>query len=220
MNTKRIIFWICFIIVLILIVWGLIVAMNKPATTVGALSTPPEVTAADHVLGTSTAPITVIEYSDFQCPACGIFYPTVEKFIKEASSTVRFVYRHYPLPQHANAPLAAQAAEAAGKQGKFWDMYHLLFENQKDWSELPDISARQIFAGYASKIGLNTAQYTTDLDGAEGKLKIRTDYQDGAAIGVNSTPTFFANGKAVNISQPNYEIFKAAIEAAAQTRIP
>ncbi len=216
MNTKRIIFWICFIIILILIVWGLIVAMNKPAATVGALSTPPEVTANDHVVGTSTAPITLIEYSDFQCPACGIFYPTVEKYVREASSTVRFVYRHYPLPQHKNALLTAQAAEAAGKQGKFWDMYRLLFENQKDWSDLADLPARQVLAGYASKIGLDMTQYTTDLDSADAKLTIRADYNAGAAIGVNSTPTFFANGKAVNISQPNYDIFKAAVEAAAR----
>lgn len=217
MNTKRIIFWVCFIIVLALIIWGLIVAMNKPVVTGTNLGTPPEVTSDDHVIGNANAATTVIEYSDFQCPACEMFFPAVEAYVKEASSTVRFVYRHYPLPQHQNAPLAAQASEAASKQGKFWEMYRMLFEGQKKWESMSDSDARKEFAGYAASLDLNMDTYTKDLDSAEVKLKIRNDYQNGGTIGINATPTFFVNGKAVTL-QPNYASFKAGIEAAASSR--
>jgi protein-disulfide isomerase len=217
MNTKRIIFWICFLIVLALIVWGLAVAMNKPLPGT-SLGTPPEVTATDHVTGNVAASITLIEYSDFQCPACAAFYPAVERLAREASSTVKLVYRHFPLPQHKNAELAARASEAAGKQGKFWEMYRSLFDNQTTWEVYSDAEARAEFATYASKLGLDMTQYATDLDSAETKDHVALDRDGGVRIGINATPSFFVNGTFVSL-QPTYDQFKAGIEAAAQTRI-
>lgn len=216
MNTKRIIFWASFIIILGLIIWGLIVAMNKPPVTAPELGTPAPVTADDHVRGKEDATVTIIEYSDFQCPACAAYYPLIEKLIAEASTTARFVYRHfplYPLP-HKNAFIASQAGEAAALQGKFWEMYTLLFENQIEWEN--STKAAGIFEGYASRIGLNVEAYKKDFESDSVKTRIEKDKNEGESIHINSTPTFFVNGKSITNPQ-GYEEFKTIIEAAASS---
>jgi protein-disulfide isomerase len=215
MNTKRIIFWTSFIIILALIIWGLVVAMNKPTSTGPKLGVPSAVTSADHVRGNASSSVTVIEYSDFQCPACRIAYPMVEKLITEASTTMLFVYRHfplYPLP-HKNANLAAYASEAASAQGKFWEMYHKLFDNQTDWenSDTPTT----IFEGYAKDLGLDVVAYKKVADSTETKSRVERDRTEGDNLGVSGTPTFFVNGKAI-VTPQNYDAFKAIIDAAAK----
>ncbi len=215
MNTKRIIFWASFIIILALIIWGLFVAMNKPVSIGLKLGTPSDVTSSDHVRGSANAPVTVIEYSDFQCPACAAYYPLVEKLANEASTTVRLVYRHFPLfpLPHKNAFIAAQASESASMQGKFWDMYKLLFENQTAWEN--SNTAKTIFEGYAERIGLNMSVYKKDIDSVEVKARVQRDRDEGDTLGINSTPTFFINGKAI-INPNGYEAFKALIDTAAR----
>ena len=215
MNIKRIIFWLGFIIILALIVWGVVVAMNKEIVPpVQSDGSPAPISATDSVRGPEGAPVTLIEYSDFQCPACAAYYPIVERLLAEASSTVRFVYRHYPLPQHRIAEPAAQAAEAAGRQGKFWDMSGLIFVNQLSWQDLSPIQAKSVFKGSAERLGLNVANFEKDYEDSAIKAKISADYRDGQTIGVNATPTFFVNGKAIT-NPPNYESFKVIIDAAA-----
>jgi protein-disulfide isomerase len=215
MNIKRILFWVGFVVVLSLIIWGLIVAMHKgPATGGSAEGVPMPLTAVDHVRGPENAPVTVIEYADYQCPACASYHPVVERLIMEASTTVRFVMRHFPLAQHRNAVAAAQAAEAAGKQNKYWDMAALLFDNQKSWETLTATQAREVFKGYAERLALNIAAYETDFASADIKSKIDADRADGIAIGVNSTPTFFVNGKSI-VNPAGYEAFKKVIDTAA-----
>jgi protein-disulfide isomerase len=211
MNIKRIIFWLCFLVVLGLIVWGLVVAMNRPApgSTAG---TPAPVTADDHIYGPKTAPVTMIEYGDFQCPACGAYYPFVKKLTQDASTTLRLVFRHFPLPQHGNALIAAQASEAAALQGKFWDMYDALYSHQADWSDLPD--AHAVLNGYAQEIGLDMVKFKADLDSTAVKAVVAKDQAEGESIGINATPTFFVNGKAISNPQ-SYAAFKALIDAAA-----
>ena len=216
MNTKRIFFWLGFIIIIGLIVWGLIVAMNKP-TPGTSLGMPAPVTANDHVLGaTSTAKVVLIEYSDFQCPACQTYYPLVEKLVMEASSTVQFVYRHFPLGQHRIAPLAARASEAAALQGKFWEMHKVIFDNQANWESQAEALAKLTFRSYAEDIGLDLAKYDADLDSDPVKAKVQSDLSDGNKIGVNSTPTFFVNGAVIS-NPSNYEAFKSIIEATASS---
>jgi protein-disulfide isomerase len=213
MNTNRIIFWASFIIIIALIIWGLVVAMNKPINTGKNLGTPSEVTTNDNVKGSADAKVTIIEYSDFQCPACAAYYSLVNRLIDEASTTVRFVYRHFPLfpLPHKNAFIASQASEAAAMQGKFWDMYQLLFENQTAWEN--SNTAKAIFEGYAERIGLNIDVYKKDFDSTEVKARIQRDKDEGDELGVAGTPTFFINGKA--ITNPNgYEEFKKIIDAA------
>jgi protein-disulfide isomerase len=214
MNTKRIIFWASFIIILGLIFWGLTVAMNKSSSgpTGSTLLPPAPVTSADHILGPKNAPVTMIEYGDFQCPACGAYYPLVKRLTEEASTTLRLVFRHFPLQQHANAPITADASEAAALQGKFWEMFDLIYAHQADWSTVAD--AHSIMDGYAEKIGLDMIKFKSDIDSAAVKASVDADAAEALKIGIDATPTFFVNGKAIANPQ-SYDAFKALIEAAA-----
>lgn len=213
MNTKRIIFWVSFIIILGLIFWGLVVSMNKssPSLTLGA---PAPVSSSDHILGPSNAPVTLIEYGDFQCPACGAYFPFIERLMSESSTTVRLVFRHfplYPLP-HPNALIGAEAAEAAGLQGKFWEMYRKLYENQSEWSDLPD--AHVMLDSYAQDLDLDMVKFKSDLDSSAVKDAVMKDSDEAQSIGIDATPTFFVNGKAIQTPQ-TYDALKKLIEAAA-----
>jgi protein-disulfide isomerase len=210
MNIKRTLFWLAFVIIIILIVWGMIVAMNKQGLP-GGLGTPGEVTSADWVIGNKDAKVTLLEYGDFQCPACATYFGFVEKLYAEASTSMRLVFRHFPLPQHQNAIPAALAAEAAGKQGKFWDMYRLLYSNQLAWAESSE--ATRLFTEYATSHGLNTESFNKDMQDASLRSKITSQSDEGVRIGVNSTPTFFINGKVV--TNPNsYAEFKKLVDEA------
>jgi len=211
MNIKRIVFWAAFLIIIVLILWGLVVAMNKP--TVGThLISPAPVAADDHVFGRANAPVTMIEYGDFECPACGVYAALVEKLMVDASTTLRIVFRHFPLPQHANAMITGEASEAAALQGKFWEMYRMIYENQAEWSNVAD--AHSILNGYAAKIGLDMVKFKADIDSSAVKEAVLKDKAEGDKIGINATPTFFVNGKAITNPQ-SYEAFKTLIEAAA-----
>ena len=212
MNIKRLLFWIVFVLVLGLIVWGLAVAMNKPAAG-SNLAAPAPVSGTDHVVGPANALVTLMEYGDFQCPACGLYALIVEKLIADASTTLRVVFRHFPLPQHNNAMIAAEASEAAAMQGKFWDMYGLLYQHQADWSDLPD--AHSVMDGYAQSIGLDMIKFKADIDSSAAKEAILADQTEGENIGIDQTPTFFVNGKAI-VNPSSYEAFKALIDAAAR----
>ena len=175
---------------------------NTSALTISAIN------ADENIKGNKDAQATLIEYSDFQCPACGSYYPILKKVSDDLGDKVKFAYRHFPLPQHKNAKLAATVAEAAGKQGKFWEMHDLIFQNQSDWSE--DKNAAIIFAKYAQDLQLDLAKFQTDIADEEIKAKIENDYKSGVKAGVNSTPSFFLNGKKIN-NPRNYDEFKNAI---------
>ncbi|MDP2696359.1 MAG: thioredoxin domain-containing protein [bacterium] len=170
------------------------------------------VAPSDWVKGNAVASVTLIEYSDFQCPACGTYYSLVQQLNEEFGDRIQFVYRHFPLRQiHANAELAARAAEAAGRQGKFWEMHDLIFENQRSWSD--QSSAEDVFVSYAETLELNIKQFRSDIDDGEIKGKVSDDYSSGIRSGVDSTPTFFLNG--VKIQNPRaYEEFRNVIEQA------
>ncbi|MBI5452425.1 thioredoxin domain-containing protein, partial [Candidatus Gottesmanbacteria bacterium] len=155
----------------------------------------------------------LVEYSDFQCPACAFYYSMVNSLEREIGKKMLFVYRHYPLTQHKNARLAAAAAEAAGLQGKFWEMHALLFENQKIWSDTDD--ARKIFTDYAKSLTLDMMKFEKDLDLQEVKDKVENDLKSGQALGVDATPTFYLNGKKLSNIE-SYEQFKQIIEKEAE----
>lgn len=158
------------------------------------------------------AKVTLIEYSDFQCPACGAYYSMVKKLSQEFKN-VSFVYRNFPLSQHANAWPAAQAAGAAGKQGKFWEMHNMLFDNQNAWSG--STSPEEIFNAYAKTLGLDMNKFKDDSNSAEIKAKIESDYQSGANQ-IDGTPTFFLNDKKIQNPQ-NYDDFRNIILQAGGT---
>jgi len=151
----------------------------------------------DWVMGNSNAPIKVLEYSDFQCPACRQYSGIGEQLVQQLGDKVGFAYRNFPLRQiHKYADLSAQAAEAAGKQGKFWEMSAILFDKQDEWStsNQPLI----LFNGYAKQIGVNTDQFIKEIDKQDIKALIEADYLSGLVAKVNATPTFYINGQKIN----------------------
>ncbi len=211
-NTKRFFMWGGFVVVVGLIIWGLIAAEQKAKREESALVLPDQIVATDHTKGSENAPVTLVEYGDFQCPACATYYPIVERVIaEEGGDKVRFVFRHFPLAQHANAMPAGMASEAAGAQGKFWEMYSILYEKQRDWENAKD--SKIIFTKYAEDLGLDMVKFAEDFESQYLKDRINNDYKGGAKGGVNSTPTFFVNGKKID-SPANYDAFKKIIDDA------
>ncbi len=159
----------------------------------------------------SSAPLTLVEFGDYQCPACGIFNPLTKQLITEFAGKINYVFRNFPLNQHANAPISSYAAEAAGLQGKFWEMHDKLFVTQADWSTSQD--AKTIFIGYAKELGLDLNQFKKDIDSQKVKDKVKKDTDDGYLVALNSTPTFYLNG--VKLELPaNYDDFKKIIQSA------
>ncbi len=148
-----------------------------------------------HVTGNSSASAYLVEFSDFQCPACGTFEPTVESLLAKYSDRLAFSYRHFPLPQHSEGIPAALAAEAAGKQGKFWEMHNLLFKNQKSLSD-------SIYTSLAKELDLNLIAFEKDRKDSSISAIISADTDSGTAIGINATPTFFLNGVKLELAEP------------------
>lgn len=148
--------------------------------------------------GSNSAKLTLVEFSDFQCPACQAWFPVVAQVLQKHPENVLFVFRHFPLDGHKNAKQAAYAAEAAGKQGKFWEMHDLLYENQSEWSESKN--PQELFAQYATTIGLDNQKWLSDIKSKAVTEEVNQDIQDGYAVGVNSTPTFYLNDKKLELS--------------------
>jgi len=153
----------------------------------------------------SASKVTIIEYSDFQCPYCAKAVPTLNQIREVYGNSVEIVYKHFPLSFHQYAEKAAEASEAARAQGKFWEYQELLFENQDD---LSISNLKQL----AAKIGLNTQQFNSDLDSGKYATKVQNDLQEGLAKGVSGTPTFFINGQKLVGAQPFSE-FKKIIDS-------
>lgn len=158
--------------------------------------------------GPEEAPVTVVEFTDFQCPSCAQVQPVLDRLVGEYGGRVRLVARDYPLPQHADAFKAAEAAEAAREQGKYWEYAAKLFGNQ---SALGVDKLKQ----YATELGLDRAKFDSALDGEKFSGHVRRDVMNGQKIGVNGTPSLFVNGR--RVSDRSYEGLKAAIEAALST---
>ena len=156
------------------------------------------------------AEVTIVEFADFQCPACAAAQPIIRRVISDYDGKVNLVFRHFPLSQHRNALPAANLAEAAGKEGKFWEMYDLLYEKQAEWEKLAD--PRGAFLSYAASLKLNTDTVEEVLDGNTYIDKIQSDIAAGQQLGVNSTPTFFINGEKL-IGVPSYDVLKNKIDS-------
>jgi len=169
------------------------------------------VTAQDHSEGNPEAKVTLIEYGDFQCPACATSYPTIKKLREEYGSRVRFVFRHFPISNiHPNAFPSARAAEAAGAQGKFFAMHDLLYERQKNWSG--SNNAAEVFEGYAKELGLDLAKYKDDVNAGSTSDRINGDVNGAKSAGVNGTPSFFLNGEKLEDAPSTFEQWKSKIE--------
>jgi protein-disulfide isomerase len=167
------------------------------------------VTAADHALGSAHAPVTVVEYGDFECPNCKNAAPAVKMLLADHGDRIRFVYRHFPLEQpHPHALAAAEASECAGGQGKFWEMHDLLFANQTH------LSLKHLH-GYAERLGLDMARYTAEMDDEVYRQRVREHVDGGKRSHVRGTPGFFVNGVITDVSfgmQGLFDATKAALE--------
>ena len=147
-----------------------------------------QINEKDHVKGKEDSPITFVEYGDFECPYCRAAYPIVNKILKAKGKEIKFVFRNFPLSEsHPHAFRSACAVEAASKQGKFWDMYELLFETNKDLVD-------NTLLTYAKKINLDVDQFTKCLESPDTAKTVKDQFMGGVRIGVNATPTFFING--------------------------
>jgi protein-disulfide isomerase len=167
------------------------------------------------VLGNKNAKVTMVEFSDFQCPFCKQFVDNTFAQIKKDyidTGKVKFVYRHFPLPIHPNAPLAANAAECANDQGKFWDMHDKLFATQDTWAGLTNDAAKADFISYAGDLGLDTTAFDSCLSANQDADKIKKDSDAATAAGVSATPTFVINGEVVVGALP-YDSFKQVLDA-------
>jgi formate-nitrite transporter family protein len=163
--------------------------------------------------------VTLEEFGDYQCPPCGQLHPTLKKLKQEYGANLNFIFRNLPLTKiHQNALAAAQAAEAARIQNRFWEMHDLLYENQSLWKD--DINPRSIFIKFAADLGLNTAQFTRDLDDKQIQMRIAADEDAAAKQGIEGTPTILINGRQLRAEMTTPEGVRKGIELMLSAKAP
>lgn len=163
------------------------------------------VTAKDHAQGLANAPVTLVEYGDYQCPSCGDVFPIVKKLQKHFGDTMRFVFRNFPLPMHPHAEHAAEAAEFAASLGKFWEMHDLLFHHQRN---LTDLSLGKL----ATQLELSSDELSKAFEAGTYVEHVKTDLNGGVRSGVTGTPMFYINGRLYEQSY-DYEALVSALKA-------
>lgn len=182
----------------------------NPNAPIGA--TPP------NMLGSPTASVTVEEFADFQCGSCAATHPTMKEIQSIYGSKIKLIFRNFPLTMHDKAYDAATAAEAAGMQGKFWQMQDQLFTNQQAWSQSPNF--KELWTSYAEKIGLDVQKWQTDMAGMSAKGRVDQDLARGRALNVGSTPTIYVNGESVPYPEANVSGLRKIIDAALEKNPP
>lgn len=204
-KTYKIVLWSSVLGAIVLVIAGMVWLASgggqKPVYVPGVN----EITADDHVTGKADSNVTLVEYADFECPACGEYYPIVKKLETDYAAKVRFVYRNFPIPGHINGIPAAYAAEAAALQGKFFEMSDQVFTHQADWSLVDSATLSKILDTYAQAVGLDMKKFHADQTSDAVKAKVDKDAKSGVKAGVNATPTFFLNG--VQIHASSYDEF-------------
>lgn len=203
--------WIIFSAIVVLILGGMVVwtrATNPPIdvsnvennSIIAASSDNGNI--ADHTKGSDKNKLILVEYGDYQCPGCATAHPNIKSLVEDYKDDLTFVFRNFPLTSiHPNALAAAAAVEAAGLQGKFWEMHDLVYDNQSDWSSVDATKRTDIFNQYASSLSLNLDTFKSDLAGKDVSQKIKFDIAVGKELNVAATPTFFLNGEKLNDSE-------------------
>jgi protein-disulfide isomerase len=162
--------------------------------------------------GPAGAKVVLEEFGDFECPPCGILSEPINNLERDFQPHVRVIYRHFPLLMHRHAMEASAAAEAAGMQGRFWEMHDLLYREQRVWSKAPEV--KTLFASYAGMLGLDPARFAADMTSADAMTRIRADQSEGTKLGVTNTPTIFLNGKAIPATSLNPDSLRKMVEEA------
>lgn len=196
--------WIIFVVVVIGLLTTLVISSRnaKPQIDVSSINENSIQSAskingniADHVFGKADSKVLLVEYGDFQCPGCGTAHLRIKAITESYKDQLGFVFRNFPLTSiHPNAMAAAAAAEAAGLQGKYWEMYNNIYENQSEWENLAGSNRTDMFVSYAKTLGLDEAKLKTDIAGESINQKISFDEAIAKKINVNATPTFYLNG--------------------------
>lgn len=207
-----------------LIFVGIIWANNKSAKAPDAGGDTTQ--ATNHTKGENAKNVTLVEYGDFQCPVCRLYEPILQQVVEKYKADIAFQYRHFPLQQiHQNAFAAARAAEAAGHQGKFWEMHDLLYNNQTAWSNSSD--PLSIYQEYAKTLSLDAAKFKSELTSDRVNDAINADIREGNKLNITGTPTFYLNGELVDSKKltgennaPSLEKFSEAIDAAIAKQNP
>ena len=187
---------------------------NKNATPKAAATIPPNAppgASPPNQTGSPTALVKLEEFADFQCGSCAAVHPTMNEIKSHYGSKIHFVFRNYPLPAHDKAYDAAVAAEAAGLQGKFWEMQNMLFNNQRNWSSDPNY--KQTWTGYAKTIGLDITKWENDITGLSARTRVDDDLKRARAVGISGTPTLFINGVSIPFTEMNTANLKTLIDA-------
>lgn len=206
-------FFIVGLVALITFGSGFALYRSKKAATPAAPTAAKDAIATGlHVRGPKSAPVTIEEFGDFQCPPCATMSGFLKKGEEKGKGTVRVVFRHFPLAMHAHAREAALAAEAAELQGKFWEMHDLLYKEQANWSKADD--APGLFNSYAGTLGLDLERFKKDVQNPEVAARIDADQKLGSSRGVTSTPTLFMNNVLLPTDQINPAGLDKAIESA------
>lgn len=202
-------------VAIVLLIVGIVFAITNQASTApedGEGEGQATVRTDSHVLDDGgEGAITVVEFLDFECEACGAFYPVVEELREKYAGDITYVVRYFPLPGHINSTQAALAAEAAGQQDRFEDMYHRLFETQAQWGEQSE-ETPEVFRAFAEDLGLDMAAYDAAIADPATAERVRADKSDGERLAVNSTPTFFVDGEKVALQE--WDDLEQAIEKA------
>lgn len=202
------------IFVVVILGFALFFWLSPTKGTVQTFTQEQMVRPDSNMTGTTTAKVTMVEWGDFECPACASMEPIFKQIIATYGKNpdFNFVFRNFPLPQHKNSRPAAEAAEAAGAQGHYWDMYTLLYENQAEWVKSTD--PRASFETYAKSLGLDLVAFNTAIDAKTYAPLVARDYQDANSLGINHTPTVFLNG--VEQKDTTFSSLSKAINAALQ----
>jgi protein-disulfide isomerase len=195
-------------------------ATLKPKNSVTIPPNAPPGAQPPHQQGSPSAMVTIEEFADYQCPQCALAHPIMNEIKSMYGTRINFIFREYPLDikAHDKSYDAAVAAEAAGLQGKFWDMQNMLFLNQKTWTDNPN--ARQIWKDYAQKIGLDVNKWENDIAGMAARIRVDEDKKRGKAIGITGTPTVFINGAAIELTDIGVMPIKRMIDAELQKTAP
>ncbi|MGW4632863.1 DsbA family protein [Nocardia sp. NPDC004415] len=186
---------------------------SGPGDSVQATGEPAQVVRPNshRLSGPADARVTLVEFLDFECEACRAAFPVMEQLRAEYGDRVGFVVRYFPIPSHFNSTRAARAAEAAAGQGRFEQMYQRLFETQASWGE-KRVPADEVFRGFATDLGLDLAAYDLAYNDPVTVARVRADFDEGVALGVQGTPSFFLNGKKISVG--DYGDLTAALDAA------
>lgn len=221
MNKTK---WIIFSVIVVAIIGGIIFLDKQNETTFkgDAAKVITEGPIADHVYGSADQRVVLIEYGDFQCPACGRMYPVIKQLKEKYKQQLTFVFRNMPLTNsHPNALAAATVAEAAGLQGKYYEMHDKLFEAQQAWSGASIAERTAVFEGYASELGLNIDNYRKDLSQNSVSAKIARDRATSRTFNANQTPTFVLDGQKIDETlSTDPEAFVKKIEDALKAAYP